>query len=138
MIQSIPFPLHLLWRLDTLLLNLGLTLILSAFYFDPVPIYRHDPSHPSLSLVSLQPSTYPHGGPSRYLWLVWALVTMTHVGVSLVWKVVGRVGIGSVTWGVGGISQCLGSADSDTDVLQGLIVALGSVFAGLGGWGGLV
>lgn len=38
--------------------------------------------------------------PSKYLWLVWALVATVHVGVSLVWKIVGRVGIGAVTWGV--------------------------------------
>lgn len=105
---NIPFPLHLLWRLDTLLLNLGLTLILSAFYFNPFPIYRHH----------LPVATAPRE-PSRFLWLVWALVALLHIAVSLTWKVVGRVGVGAVTWG-------------------GLIVALGSVFAGLGAWGGLV
>ncbi|ORY33440.1 hypothetical protein BCR39DRAFT_592790 [Naematelia encephala] len=108
---TIPFPLHLLWRLDTLLLNLGLTLILSAFYFDSAPIYRHTFHNPL--------ATHPGDAPSKYLWLVWAIVAVVHVGVSLVWKVVGRVGVGAVTWG-------------------GLIVALGSVFAGLGAWGGLV
>ena len=87
--QNIPFPLHLLWRLDTLLLNLGLTLILSAFYFNPFPIYRHH----------LPVATAPRE-PSRFLWLVWALVALLHVAVSLTWKVVGRVGVGAVTWGV--------------------------------------
>nr|XP_018260854.1 uncharacterized protein I303_06571 [Kwoniella dejecticola CBS 10117]OBR83012.1 hypothetical protein I303_06571 [Kwoniella dejecticola CBS 10117] len=61
------------------------------------------------------PDTKPH----KWLWQVWALVALLHIAISLVWKNVGRVGIGAVTWG-------------------GLIVALGSVFAGLGCWGGLV
>ncbi|RSH91848.1 hypothetical protein EHS25_009218 [Saitozyma podzolica] len=118
---NIPFPLHLLWRLDTLLLNLGLTLILSAFYFDPAPIYHHLDSVPvhSVPVRTLGPEASHPGEPSRWLWLAWALVALLHVCVSLVWKVVGRVGVGAVTWG-------------------GLIVALGSVFAGLGAWGGLV
>ncbi|WRT70208.1 uncharacterized protein IL334_007203 [Kwoniella shivajii] len=112
---NIPFPLHLLWRLDTLLLNLGLTLLLSSFYFNSAPIYRHAPWTTTISRDASIPDTEPH----KWLWQVWALVSLVHVGVSLVWKVVGRVGIGAVTWG-------------------GLIVALGSVFAGLGCWGGLV
>ncbi|OXC70802.1 hypothetical protein AYX13_00785 [Cryptococcus neoformans] len=120
---NIPFPFHLLWRLDTLLLNLGLTLILSAFYFNPTPIYRH--SHPSPfpdgaaveaeSVLTMEPDR----DASKYLWLAWVIVVLVHVGVNLVWKVVGRLGIGAVTWGA-------------------LIIALGSVFAGLGCWGGLV
>ncbi|KAK6909398.1 hypothetical protein I203_103416 [Kwoniella mangroviensis CBS 8507] len=110
---NIPFPLHLLWRLDTLLLNLGLTLLLSSFYFNSTPIYRHSPS------VVRHDAAVPDSQPHKWLWQVWALVSLLHVAVSLVWKVVGRVGIGAVTWG-------------------GLIVALGSVFAGLGCWGGLV
>ncbi|WWC72036.1 uncharacterized protein I206_105995 [Kwoniella pini CBS 10737] len=112
---NIPFPLHLLWRLDTLLLNLGLTLLLSSFYFNSAPIYRH---HSSIIMVrdgTMIPDTKPH----KWLWQVWVLVALLHIIISLVWKNVGRVGIGAVTWG-------------------GLIVALGSVFAGLGCWGGLV
>ncbi|WWD19652.1 hypothetical protein CI109_104114 [Kwoniella shandongensis] len=119
---NIPFPLHLLWRLDTLLLNLGLTLLLSAFYFNPTPIYRHSPysrSNPFDMISHNGSANIPDVEPSRWLWLVWGLVVLVHVGVSLVWKIVGRLGIGAVTWG-------------------GLIVALGSVFAGLGSWGGLV
>ncbi|KAK4684474.1 hypothetical protein P7C73_g5700, partial [Tremellales sp. Uapishka_1] len=120
---NIPFPLHLLWRLDTLLLNLGLTLVLSAFYYDPSPIYRHFYPSPTMDptyTASHTPNaTEPAREPSPYLWLVWAFVVVLHTTVSLVWKVVGRLGVGAVTWG-------------------GLIVALGSVFAGLGAWGGLV
>ncbi|WVO21257.1 uncharacterized protein IAS62_002564 [Cryptococcus decagattii] len=120
---NIPFPFHLLWRLDTLLLNLGLTLILSAFYFNPTPIYRH--FHPSpisdgavVEAVSI-PATKPDRDASKYLWLAWVIIVLVHVGVNLAWKVVGRLGVGAVTWGA-------------------LIIALGSVFAGLGCWGGLV
>ena len=93
--QTIPLALHLLWRLDTLLINLGLTLVLSAFYFDPVPIYKH-PIHRS------PPGTVkgPNHHPSEYLGLVWVLVTIVHLCLSLVWKVVGRVGVDAVTWGV--------------------------------------
>ncbi|WVR07661.1 hypothetical protein IAU60_004703 [Kwoniella sp. DSM 27419] len=120
---NIPFPLHLLWRLDTLLLNLGLTLLLSAFYFNSSPIYRHTSRSPQPFTVEVSlehtPVTIPGNQPSRWLWLALVLVALLHVAVSLVWKVVGRVGVGAVTWG-------------------GLIVALGSVFAGLGCWGGLV
>ncbi|KAK1922103.1 hypothetical protein DB88DRAFT_497151 [Papiliotrema laurentii] len=117
---GVPFPtinlaLHLLWRLDTLLLNLGLTMILSAFYFDPIPIYRHGVPHTE----PRKPALGPNHTPSPYLWSVWAVVALIHVGISVLWKLVGRIGIDAVTWG-------------------GLIVALGSVFAGLGGWGGLV
>ncbi|KAE8539373.1 hypothetical protein D1P53_004473 [Cryptococcus gattii VGV] len=120
---NIPFPFHLLWRLDTLLLNLGLTLILSAFYFNPTPIYRH--FHPSPvsdgAVVEAEsiPATKPDRDASKYLWLAWVIIVLVHVGVNLAWKVVGRLGVGAVTWGA-------------------LIIALGSVFAGLGCWGGLV
>ncbi|WWC91686.1 uncharacterized protein L201_006632 [Kwoniella dendrophila CBS 6074] len=120
---NIPFPLHLLWRLDTLLLNLGLTLTLSSFYFNSAPIYRHNPSwiigSNSISMQKGGTVIMPDKEPHKWLWQVWVLVAIIHICVSLVWKVVGRVGIGAVTWG-------------------GLIVALGSVFAGLGCWGGLV
>lgn len=71
---------------------------------------------------------------------MWALVTALHIVLNLVWKVVGRVGVGAVTWGV---SVCfflsqLQKVGSCKLTSQGLIVALGSVFAGLGAWGGLV
>jgi hypothetical protein len=71
--QNIPFPLHLLWRLDTLLLNLGLTLILSAFYFDPAPIYHHLDSVPvhSVPVRTLGPEASHPGEPSRWLWPWW-------------------------------------------------------------------
>lgn len=102
--QNIPFPFHLLWRLDTLLLNLGLTLILSAFYFNPTPIYRH--FHPSRisdgAVVEAEsiPATKPDRDASKYLWLAWVIIVLVHVGVNLAWKVVGRLGVGAVTWGV--------------------------------------
>lgn len=93
--QNIPLALHLLWRLDTLLLNLGLTMILSGFYYDPIPIYKHPiediPDHAAKS---------PSRSPSPYLWTVWVLVALVHVAVSVVWKNVGRLGVGAVTWGV--------------------------------------
>jgi hypothetical protein len=113
--QNIPFPLHLLWRLDTLLLNLGLTLILSAFYFDPAPIYHHLDSVPvhSVPVRTLGPEASHPGEPSRWLWLAWALVALLHVCVSLVWKVVGRVGVGAVTWGVSGFSASTRTSDAD-------------------------
>ncbi|BEJ16807.1 hypothetical protein CspHIS471_0602080 [Cutaneotrichosporon sp. HIS471] len=111
----IPFALHVLWRIDTLILNLGLTLILSGFYFDPEPIYKHE----SAAATRDWPPIAPKPTPSRWLPLAWVAVTIVHITLSLVWKVVGRVGVGAVTWG-------------------GLIVALGSVFAGLGVWGGVV
>ncbi|ODN99110.1 hypothetical protein I350_07265 [Cryptococcus amylolentus CBS 6273] len=117
---AIPFALHLLWRLDTLLLNLGLTLILSSFYFNSTPIYHHSlsPSPNTLSALGDHPMV-PEREPSRWLWLAWAAVVLVHVVVNLVWRGVAKFGIGAVTWGA-------------------LIVALGSVFAGLGFWGGLV
>jgi hypothetical protein len=62
---------------------------------------------------------------------------LVHVVVSLVWKIVGRVGVGAVTWGVSPL-LCPTSSYLSLMALQGLIVALGSVFAGLGAWGGLV
>lgn len=42
----------------------------------------------------------PDRDASKYLWLAWVIVVLVHVGVNLVWKVVGRLGIGAVTWGV--------------------------------------
>ena len=90
---NIPIALHMLWRIDTLLLNLGLTLILSAYYFNSYPIYH--PEHFTTGSTAPRPNE-----PSRWLWLVWAVVAFLHICVSLVWKVVGRVGIGAVTWGV--------------------------------------
>lgn len=55
------------------------------------------------------------------------------MSISLAWKIVWRVGVGAVTWGV----SLLIFKSENADV-QGLIVALGTVFAGLGGWGGVV
>ena len=103
MAQNIPFPFHLLWRLDTLLLNLGLTLILSAYYLDPTPIYRH---HSPAHMVRNPPATAPSREASHLLWVVWAVVVLLHVCISLAWKIVWRVGIGAVTWGVSPISDC--------------------------------
>lgn len=78
------------------------------------------------------PAVYPEKEASRFLPLALTLVMLVHVIVSLVWKVMGRVGVGAVTWGVSCPYSVL------TLTTQGLIVALGSVFAGLGAWGGLV
>jgi hypothetical protein len=66
--------------------------------------------------------------------LVWALIVLLHVLISLAWKIVWRVGVGAVTWGVS-LYVVLTGGNAD---IQGLIVALGTVFAGLGGWGGVV
>lgn len=129
---NIPFPLHLLWRLDTLLLNLGLTLILSAYYFDSEPIYKHQAL--AGGGKDWEPAE-PNATPSPYLPLVWGLVTVLHIALSLVWKIVGSAGVGAVTWGVSGCQDC---HCCSADVRQGLIVALGTVFAGLGAWGGVV
>lgn len=94
--QLIPFPLHILWRIDTVLLNLGLTLILSAYWLDPEPIYKHETAR----APGDWPPSAPNPTPSPYLPLAWVLVTFLHIVLALVWKVVGRVGIGAVTWGV--------------------------------------
>jgi hypothetical protein len=88
----------MLWRIDTLLLNLGLTLILSAYYFNSYPIYQ--PDHLPGNYDAAHSIAHRPNEPSRWLWLVWAVVAFLHICVSLVWKVVGRVGIGAVTWGV--------------------------------------
>lgn len=89
-----------MWRLDTLLLNLGLTLFLAAYYYNPTPIYRHTALSIQEGLMHDAPARTPDAEPSKYQWLVWALIATVHVAVSLVWKVVGRVGVGAVTWGV--------------------------------------
>lgn len=85
-------------------------MILSAFYFDSAPLYRH---HPRPAVGSVDTAGFNFGGiarswppasprpePSRWLPLVWALVTLLHIALNLTWKVVGRVGVGAVTWGV--------------------------------------
>lgn len=143
MTQLIPFPLHMLWRIDTLLLNLGLTLILSAFWLDPEPIYHHGVGHIGHPLPSREwPPARPNPEPSPYLGVAWCLVALLHIISALVWKVVGRVGVGAVTWGVSTRRFMVVLVESETVLLtvclQGLIVALGTVFAGLGEWGGLV
>jgi len=65
---------------------------------------------------------------------VWALIVLLHVLISLAWKIVWRVGVGAVTWGVS-LHMIVTGENAN---VQGLIVALGTVFAGLGGWGGVV
>ena len=71
-------------------------MILSAFYFDPIPIYRHGVPHTE----PRKPALGPNHTPSPYLWSVWAVVALIHVGISVLWKLVGRIGIDAVTWGV--------------------------------------
>ena len=102
MAQNISLPLHILWRLDTLLLNLGLTLVLSAFYFNAVPTYRHD----NEDRVYISAESEAESG--RYLWLVWTLVAVLHIITSSMWKLVERVGIGAVIWGVSRFHRKLG------------------------------
>lgn len=92
----IPLALHILWRVDTLLLNLGLTLILSGFYFDPEPLYRHEPKRIG---GGWRPSA-PKAHPSPWLPLAWCVVAVVHIALGIVWKMVGRVGVAPVTWGV--------------------------------------
>ncbi|KAJ9122917.1 hypothetical protein QFC24_003955 [Naganishia onofrii] len=122
---NIALPLHLLWRIDALLFNLGLTLIVSAYWYDIEPIYtRH--SHRSSPLPP--PSNGSGGGGNGYppfppvgsqrhhrlFPLIMFGVIAVHVVVSLVWSLgVRKAGIGAVTWG-------------------SLIISLGAVFAGLG------
>lgn len=121
-------------------------MVLSAFYFDSAPLYRHDPPRagsgagaaglPGLGGIARHwPPASPSAAPSRWLPLAWALVTLLHIALNLTWKVVGRAGVGAVTWGVSPAPTGNPGSAADT---QGLIVALGSVFAGLGAWGGLV
>jgi hypothetical protein len=142
----------LLWRLDTLLLNLGLTLLLSAFFFNPSPIYRHRdlPHTHAPSYMENTAGTHgilhgsqgghasaPNREMSRYLWLAWGLVVLLHVAVSLVWKVVGRLGIGAVTWGVSQVLfllkvciwgfgiDCVPAGSLEVDLVAALRFALG-------------
>jgi hypothetical protein len=92
---------HILWRLDTILLNLGFTLIVSAFYYNTEPIYHR------LSARSSLPSS-EHGlipldqfKPHKLFPLVVAGVFLAHFVISWIWAVaVRRVGLSAVTWGV--------------------------------------
>lgn len=109
----IPLALHMLWRIDTLLLNLGLTLILSGFYFDPEPLYRHEPKMARDG--GWQPSV-PKARPSHWLPLAWCVVAAVHVALGLVWKLVGRVGVAPVTWGVSSLDSCHGANANGRDL----------------------
>lgn len=60
--------------------------------------------------------TVPGHSVNPYMWLVWFLAAVLHTSVSLVWKVVGRVGVGAVTWGVSGAH---GRAESGLDCIVG-------------------
>lgn len=94
---------HILWRLDTIVLNLGFTLIVSAFYYNTAPIYhrlsaRSDPSH-GHGLIPLD-QLKPH----KLFPLVVAGVFLAHYVISCIWAVaVRRVGLSAVTWGVSDI-----------------------------------
>lgn len=98
--QAISLPFHLLWRLDTLLFNLGVTLILSSLYFNSGPIIEPDHALYPPPPVPPPPAKHVADRSSRFLWLAWVLVVLLHVCVSLMWKFVGRLGIGAVTWAV--------------------------------------
>ncbi|GHJ88935.1 hypothetical protein NliqN6_5337 [Naganishia liquefaciens] len=112
---NIAFPLHILWRLDALLFNLGLTLIVSAYYYNIEPIYTRHPHQRSIR-HAVEAAARHH----RLLPLIIFAVISVHMVVSIAWALgVRRVGIGAVTWG-------------------SLIISLGALFAGLGAWGALV
>jgi len=112
---NIPLVLHYLWRIDTLLLNLGLTLFVSAYYYDAEPIYPIEHERSSTPGVSAETS-HPH----RLLPLVMAAAIALHALITLLWNLsVRSLGVGAISWG-------------------SLMVSLGSLFAGIGAWGGLV
>ncbi|KAG7579942.1 hypothetical protein FFLO_00150 [Filobasidium floriforme] len=120
-----PFPniavaVHILWRLDTILLNLGFTLIVSAFYYNTEPIYHRLSARSSLPSGKYGLTPLDELKPHRLFPLVVAGVALAHFVISWVWAVgVRRVGLSAVTWG-------------------SLVVSLAAFFAGLGSWGGLV
>lgn len=115
---NIPLVLHYLWRIDTLLLNLGLTLFVSAYYFNPEPIYP--PSHAHPPFPPMEEDTPADRHPHRLLPLVVIGVTLVHAIITLLWNLSTRkLGVGAISWG-------------------SLIISLGSLFAGIGAWGGLV
>lgn len=63
--------------------------------------------------------TKPDRDASKYLWLAWVIVVLVHVGVNLAWKVVGRLGVGAVTWGVSlFISLSIFGFEQRADVFQ--------------------
>lgn len=94
--QNIAFPLHILWRLDALLFNLGLTLIVSAYYYNIEPIYTRHP-HQRNVRHALEAAARHH----RLLPLIVFAVISIHLVVSIAWALgVRRAGIGAVTWGV--------------------------------------
>ncbi len=108
---NINFALHILWRIDTILLNLGLTLLLAAFFFNPVPLYRRPPTHRTEEGLPMDDG---YLRPVRLLPLVVVGIITLHTLVSLTWSLgLRRLGLGAVTWG-------------------SLILSLMSLFAGLG------
>jgi hypothetical protein len=96
---------HILWRLDTLLLNLGLTLVASAFYYNTAPIYRRIPSHHNSTLQERVNTMGVINYSDLRLHHLFPLVVFglfaIHLLVSSIWAVgVRRVGLSAVTWAV--------------------------------------
>ena len=95
-LQNIPLVLHYLWRIDTLLLNLGLTLFVSSYYYDAEPIYPIEHERSSTPGVSAETS-HPH----RLLPLVMAAAIALHALITLLWNLsVRSLGVGAISWGV--------------------------------------
>ncbi len=136
--QNIPLVLHLLWRIDTLLLNLGLTLLVSAYYFNAEPIYP--PSHAHQARPRGDGSAGDEAdaaGPRathKLLPLVVVAAVVVHSVITIAWNLgVRKLGVGAVSWSVGGgFGVEWPGADSHCRPLQSLILSLASLFAGIG------
>ena len=99
--KNIAVAVHILWRLDTLLLNLGLTLVISAFYFNTEPIYHRLPLRHDVSHARHGQKTFGDLSPHRLFPLVVVGIYLVHFAISWVWAAaVRRVGLSAVTWGV--------------------------------------
>jgi hypothetical protein len=108
--QNIAVVVHILWRLDTILLNLGLTLIVSAFYYNTDPIYHRLSTRHEGSNIKHGRATLKQLKIHRLFPLVVAGVLMVHFITSWVWAVgVRRVGLSAVTWAVSRDSDLLDS-----------------------------
>jgi hypothetical protein len=124
---------HILWRLDTILLNLGFTLIVSAFYYNTEPIYHRLSARSSLPSSKYGLTPLDELKPHRLFPLVVAGVALAHFVISWVWAVgVRRVGLSAVTWGVSTMTARSACQLSDLGTLQSLVVSLAAFFAGLG------
>jgi len=119
---NIPIFISILQRLDSILLTIGLTLILSSTYLFQLSSSTTITSPPSKQPPPLHPPHPPHITYEAFIHSLptFSVLIVLHTSLSVMWtELLPRIGVHTASY-------------------VGLMVSLGVFFAGLAAWGALV